>query len=344
MALGTSLITLVDMLKAELGNNLDTGVATADDTTLRRLLANKQTWWAHEYDWPDLELKTTVATVASQRYYIFPPTISRDRPLIVEAMWNQYWIPLAYGIDAAEFAFYNSDSGEAADPVRNWQLHGLEVASPPPQPTAVLEDSGLTGVYKYYTTFVTANGETALSEPLILDITDKSVTVDVPASSSSYVTARRMYRTKSNGTTIYFLQSFPGNTATVYPDPSPDTDLTVVYAATTSATVQTYEVWPIPASSGTGVRFTGQVPLPRLTQDGDAALLDDMLLVLSVAADRLARYDSADARLKLSQAQQIAARLGATLPRRSPKFSLIGRNEQPVSFLPPTNIRINPLS
>ncbi len=129
------------------------------------------------------------------------------------------------------------------------------------------------------------------------------------------------------------------NVATTYSDTAADGTLTTISTGGTGASVQTFEVWPIPVTNGQ-LRFIGSVPLPRLTEDGDVAILDDMMLVLSVAADRLARYDAADAKLKISQAQQIAFRLGATLPRRQSVFSLTG-NRTYTKKLRYTNIRIN---
>jgi hypothetical protein len=90
-----------------------------------------------------------------------------------------------------------------------------------------------------------------------------------------------------------------------------------------SLTLDRFEVWPVPASSQQ-VAFTGTMVLPPLLADTDRAVLDDMMLVLFVAADRLRRYDQKDADLKLGQAQQIAGRLAATLPRSEPVFCLGG--------------------
>ena len=84
---------------------------------------------------------------------------------------------------------------------------------------------------------------------------------------------------------------------------------------------RTYEVWPIPASD-VQVRFTGQIPIATLSADSDKAQLDDLMLVLFVAADRLMRTNQTDARAKATQAEQIAISLSRTLPDRQPVFSL----------------------
>lgn len=68
----------------------------------------------------------------------------------------------------------------------------------------------------------------------------------------------------------------------------------------------TFEVWPIPATAQT-VRFHGQRPITTLLTAGaydptKTLDLDDLLIVLFVAAGRLARTKQADAQLVLQRA------------------------------------------
>lgn len=64
-----------------------------------------------------------------------------------------------------------------------------------------------------------------------------------------------------------------------------------------------FEVWPVPNTAQT-LRFTGERTLQTLTSDSHTADLDDMLLVLFVAADICTRKKSPDAQLKLQQANR----------------------------------------
>lgn len=64
----------------------------------------------------------------------------------------------------------------------------------------------------------------------------------------------------------------------------------------------TFEVWPVPVTAQT-LRFTGQRTLLPLTTGVQTADLDDMLLVMGVAAEKLARSKQADAQLKLTKFQ-----------------------------------------
>lgn len=63
------------------------------------------------------------------------------------------------------------------------------------------------------------------------------------------------------------------------------------------------EVWPIPNQSASLYMF-GTKNLSDLIQDSDTADLDDRLIVLFAAAEILARQKSADAKIKLSQAER----------------------------------------
>lgn len=69
------------------------------------------------------------------------------------------------------------------------------------------------------------------------------------------------------------------------------------------------EVWPMPASNVQHLQFRGIRKLRDLVSDSDVADLDDRLIVLFAAAELLARQKSADAQIKLAQAQQRYSRL-----------------------------------
>jgi len=71
-----------------------------------------------------------------------------------------------------------------------------------------------------------------------------------------------------------------------------------------------YEVWPIPASSGT-LRMRGRKKLAKLVNDSDTAVLDDYLLALFSAAELLQRQRSDDAQAKFQQANSYLTDLRA---------------------------------
>ncbi len=69
-----------------------------------------------------------------------------------------------------------------------------------------------------------------------------------------------------------------------------------------------FEVWPVPVTAQT-IRFTGQRQLLPLAASSDTADLDDMLLVLGVAADLLTKSKQADATLCLQKFGRLMTQL-----------------------------------
>lgn len=89
------------------------------------------------------------------------------------------------------------------------------------------------------------------------------------------------------------------------------------------------EVWPIPEQSQK-LRIRGFKALPKLKSDDDVAVLDDLLLVLFVAAEILTKRKQADASAKLQQATAHLGRLKAAGPR-NPMFIMGGTSGRRLS-------------
>jgi hypothetical protein len=90
-------------------------------------------------------------------------------------------------------------------------------------------------------------------------------------------------------------------------------------------TATQYEVWPVP-STGTTLRWWGTSALTALTADADTALLDDQLIVLFTAAEKLVRSKQADAGSKLARAKILFNRLRSA-DRPNTVFPLCGDPE-----------------
>lgn len=97
-----------------------------------------------------------------------------------------------------------------------------------------------------------------------------------------------------------------------------------------TGTVEQIEVWPIPDSNGQTLQLKGIRKLRALVADADVADLDDQLIVLTEAANMLARAKSEDAPLKR---QAAAARLlqlkGRTKGNSEPFIMGGGTNQAP---------------
>jgi len=121
MARGSTLSTLVSMLKAEIGYSLTAGVATAEDARLKVLLANTQKWLASDFEWPFMKRTGDVAMTAGDRTATLPTTLDSDRPFQVFGLDGDEWRPVSSGITPDDYSVWDSDSDERNDPIRKWQ-------------------------------------------------------------------------------------------------------------------------------------------------------------------------------------------------------------------------------
>jgi hypothetical protein len=300
------------MLQAELGDDSTGGQAAADVSRLNQLLYNKQVELASAYDWPFLRDRQDVVTVSGQRFYLLPQ-LNYDRPHSVKNDWNLIWTDMDYGITEDDYNMFNSLIGQTSDPTMKWLIVGQEdVPAPSTAPTAAIAVGFLTGDYQWLFTFVTQYGETLGSPVVALTLATQGAAIS-GFGSAPIVTVQgtnvtvpcttvNIYRTKAGGSAFFFVASRPIGGALI--DSTGDSFLTVPYAPV-GLPASLFELWPIPQTPQT-IRFRGERSLNPLAQDTDTADLDDILLIKGVAAQELARRESADASMV---AQQFSQRL-----------------------------------
>jgi len=90
------------------------------------------------------------------------------------------------------------------------------------------------------------------------------------------------------------------------------------------------EIWPIPVDNSQYLYFTGTKSLGRLTQDADTADLDDILIVMTAAAEMLERQKSPDAKSKRDAAnlRLISLRKNSVKRRETIQMGLGRRHER----------------
>lgn len=96
-------------------------------------------------------------------------------------------------------------------------------------------------------------------------------------------------------------------------------------AETPPGIVNSFEVWPVPASANQTLVFTGQQVVTKMITPSDTALLDDLLLVKAVCGDLLTKRQSPDGGLKLKEAAQRFTQLQSAYPQRDSTF-LVGNS------------------
>jgi len=121
MARNTSLLSLRDQLRAEIGAspNVAMGVNTVEqfDQLLRR--TQERLW--HDFDWSFGVIDRDEPLLAGQRYYAFDQDIDFDRICCAQVKYSELWHPISYGIGTDEMNNYDSDTGEASEPALRWR-------------------------------------------------------------------------------------------------------------------------------------------------------------------------------------------------------------------------------
>lgn len=94
-----------------------------------------------------------------------------------------------------------------------------------------------------------------------------------------------------------------------------------LYRPSPLTTAMQFEVWPLPATSGS-LRLTGQMTLPVLVADADTAQLDDLLIAQFTAAKMMARMKSGDAQAMLAEANETLNQLRAGITAPNTRFNM----------------------
>lgn len=122
MPVGTQQQVLIQNLRALLGTTLTAAVGMDQVPALRYLLRSTQNMLWMRHDWPHLRVHKTITLAAGQRYYDVPAGINFTRLSDVQVFWSGKPQPVERGIEFSDYAVFNPDQDERADPVRKWDL------------------------------------------------------------------------------------------------------------------------------------------------------------------------------------------------------------------------------
>lgn len=122
MARGTTLIKLLDNLRAEAGVSLNPAHNNQSRDAQINLLQRTQDRLWGDFAWPHLRVYRELTISAGQRYYDFPADLDIQRIESVKLFRDGCWVTIAPGIDDEHFSTWNSDLDERAWPPRRWRL------------------------------------------------------------------------------------------------------------------------------------------------------------------------------------------------------------------------------
>lgn len=125
MARGSTLATIVSMVKAELFLDDSAEVSPGGDATIKVQIATQQKWLALKHHWPFLDLESTVSLVAGTRHYAFPSspnTLELGKAVEAHCYFGELWNEVDYGISPEHYNSLNPALDQRCDPVTRWQM------------------------------------------------------------------------------------------------------------------------------------------------------------------------------------------------------------------------------
>lgn len=123
MARGTQFLSLVTDLRAELRRSSSVAVGVDDLDSLKQVLNRVYQTLVMQYDWPHLKrIFTATSLAAGQRYYDFPTDLIPERVIRAVVWYSNIPNDLHRGIDFEQYASYDSDSDDRAEPALRWDV------------------------------------------------------------------------------------------------------------------------------------------------------------------------------------------------------------------------------
>ena len=122
MARGTTLSSLRDQLRAELGASSSVAMGVNSVPQMNHLLNRTQERIWTDFDWPFLLIEQDIQSQVGVRYYAVPQNINPDKIRKIMVKWNEFWYMCENGIGPEHYNVVDSDEGEMQDEVRRWRL------------------------------------------------------------------------------------------------------------------------------------------------------------------------------------------------------------------------------
>jgi hypothetical protein len=148
MARGTTLVRLLDLLRAtcRLSQNTAHNEQVRDNQVT--LLQGTQEWLWDDFDWPHLRVERQFEAANGQRYYSLPDDIGIERVLEIQFRYGNRWGRMCPGIDLAQYNMWDSDSDQRSWPVTNWAISENEEIEMWPIPDQDANDADKEGYFK----------------------------------------------------------------------------------------------------------------------------------------------------------------------------------------------------
>ena len=271
--IGTTLGSLVDMLRMECGMSTQPGQGVAVLPKLQYLCRRTQEWFYDDYNWPHLRFNCDIPINIGQNYYSFPAQANPFRVCKIETYYNNRWYPIEYGVGPAEYNLSDPMQNMAQDPIRRWRRL-VQVGT---QCQIV--------VSQVWVGTLTVNASTDNATWVNIGTIQNGITGTFSFSTTGYSfiqVVMTAYTSGAANVTINQVSFSPNNIATA---------VLGSLNATMSGAIenfsggqQKFEIWPVPASTSL-LRFEILQNLPSFIATSDPCVIDDKLIVLTAASE-----------------------------------------------------------
>lgn len=127
MARRTTLVKLLDDLRAKARLSLNPAHNVDARQAQVKLLQSVQDWLWEDFDWPHLRVTREILVQKGQRYYSPHEDIPIDRIERIDLWSDGAWRRILPGVGPAEYTTWNSDLGQTNWPPRRWRIHEDEM-------------------------------------------------------------------------------------------------------------------------------------------------------------------------------------------------------------------------
>lgn len=148
MARRTTLVKLLDDLRAECRISLNAAHnREARDKQVKALQMKQEFFW-NDFAWPHLRVERNLDLAAGQRYYAMPSDLDITRISKIEVRMDSVYTRVQPGIDACHYAAFDSELDVRSWPVQRWRISEDEQLEVWPIPEEGFDAASLEGRIK----------------------------------------------------------------------------------------------------------------------------------------------------------------------------------------------------
>lgn len=166
MAQGTTLASLRDQLRAEIGASASPAMGQNTIHQMNHLLNRTQERLWVDFDWPHLAIERDVQMVNGQRYYSLGNDVDFNRVGDVNVKYSSTWRPVEYGIGVDNYNELDPENGDKQDPVQSWRI--VEDGNIEVWPTPASDESKIRFKAVKKLPVMSADGDTALLDDKLI--------------------------------------------------------------------------------------------------------------------------------------------------------------------------------